>query len=90
MRIGPTPGITQMYNSQKVSAPQKKTPIRTDDLKLSNQAIERNFAYNMAKNAPDIRSGKVDSLKSQVQQGTYNDSVSTEELTQKLIDSFSM
>lgn len=89
MRIGPMQGINQMYNIQqkKVNPPTTSSNI-SDDLKLSNAAIERNFAYNMAKNTPDIRNTKVDGLKSQVEQGTYN--VSAEELTQKLMDSFSM
>ncbi len=88
MRIGPMQGITQMYHTQKTSPPKNKSSNLYDDLKLSSEAIERNFAYNMAKNAPDIRSTKVNELKPQIEQGTYN--ISTEELTQKLMDSFSM
>lgn len=84
MKINQINQISKMYETTSVKKmpSQDKKVKGKDNLKISETAKYFQLAYQAAKDAPDIRTGKVDKIKSQMDSGTYN--VSAQEVAEKI------
>ena len=87
MRINKLDNVFQVYNKNVGSAKIKsnETPKEKDQIKISDKAVEFQFALQKIKDTADIRMEKVEGLKQQVQAGTYN--VDGKEIAEKIIAS---
>ncbi len=89
MKINSLDHIMNVYNNQKrVTGGTKKTEIKKDELLLSNEAKDIQYAYKLVRQAPDIRKEKVQQLKNQIKTGTYN--VNLEEVAEKIVSSIDL
>lgn len=81
--------VFQVYNknasANKVKA--DKTAKDTDQLKISENAVEFQYGLQKLKNVEDIRMDKVETIKAQIQAGTYN--VDGKQIAEKMLDSIS-
>lgn len=73
MRINKIDNAFQVYN-KNVSAKKiktEKTSKEADQIKISEKAIEFQFALQKIKDVEEIRMGKVEAVKNQIKAGTY-------------------
>ena len=86
MRINKTDNVFQIYNKnqgvKKVNT--DKMPKDTDQLKISDEAIDFQYALQKLKNVDDIRMEKVENIKAQIQAGTYE--ISGSKIAEKMIE----
>lgn len=73
MKINNINKLLKIYNNnlnvKKVD--EIKVENNKDKLKLSDKAIEYQYALNKLKEVPDIRKDKVDRIKEEIKTGTY-------------------
>ncbi len=88
MRIESYSQIQSLYQTSKVSKTEKpKTGIvGTDKVSISSIGKDMKTAKDALKASPDVRADLVNSVKSRVQDGTYN--VSAESFADKLLQKF--
>jgi len=73
MRIDAYNQISQVYGVKgKVKTQQVSRSSKTDKLEISSFGKEMQIAKQAVKNAPDVRMERVEQLKSQIQNGTYD------------------
>lgn len=73
MRIDAYNQISQIYGVKgKVKTQQVSHTSQTDTLEISSFGRDMQIAKQAVNNAPDVRSDKVEQLKSRIQNGTYN------------------
>lgn len=79
--------VFQVYNrntgTKKVKS--EKSLKDSDEIKISEKAIEFQFALQKVKDVEEIRSSKVDTIKNQIQAGTYH--VDGKKIAEKMLDS---
>jgi len=87
MRINNVENVFQVYNrntgTKKVKS--EKSLKDSDEIKISEKAIEFQFALQKVKDVEEIRSSKVDTIKNQIQAGTYH--VDGKKIAEKMLDS---
>lgn len=86
MKINNISGILQSYNvsNREVSKNKKSTePLREDKFEISQRAKEIAIARQALKDSPDVRMDKVQTIKEQLEQGTY--SVDPLKIAQKML-----
>ena len=76
--------ISKIYETTSVKkvATQNTKVKGKDELNLSETAKYFQLAFKAAKDAPDIRTEKVEAIKAQMEAGTYN--VSAQEVASKM------
>ena len=84
MKINQISQISKIYEatSVKKAAPQDTKMKERDNLNISETAKYFQLAYQAAKDAPDVRTEKVEKIKAQIDSGTYN--VSAQEVASKI------
>ncbi len=88
MRIDAYNQISQVYGVKgKVKTQQVNRSSQTDKLEISSLGREMQIAKQAVKNAPDVRMDRVEQLKSQMNDGTYN--VDTGNFADMLLQKFS-
>lgn len=87
MRINKVDNIFQVYNknsgTKKVKSGNGSKDI--DQIKISEKAIEFQYALQKIKAVEEIRMDKVENIKNQVQSGTYY--VDGEKIAEKMLES---
>ena len=87
MRIDAYAQVQQMYQTKKV---QKTQPTQSmsfsDRLQISSAGRDMQVAKNAIAQAPDVRNDVVASLKSQINNGTYD--VSGESFAEKVLEKY--
>lgn len=89
MRINKLNNIFQVYNSNsntKKIAGDKKIE-GTDEIRLSEKAMEFQYALKKIREVEDIRTEKVEKIKTQVKSGTYY--VDGKKIAEKMIEDIS-
>ena len=87
MRIHSFDKISQMYKTNASSKAQRTNAYGgSDQVQISQLGKDFQIAKNAVKNSSDIRTDKVDAIKKQMEQGTYQ--VSNKEVADKMIDRF--
>jgi negative regulator of flagellin synthesis FlgM len=87
MRIDALSQVSQLYGAngvKKTNAPVKTSA--TDKVEISSFGRELQIAKQAVKESPDIRQDKVNDLKNQINNGTYN--VSPESFANKILSGF--
>ena len=86
MRINGIQGVNQVYNTNKLKKAYGSTDVSSskDTLALSDFAKELSVAKASVEQAPDVRQGRIDEIKKQMEAGTYN--VTASMLADKMID----
>ncbi|WP_313757463.1 flagellar biosynthesis anti-sigma factor FlgM [Tissierella sp.] len=86
MRINKLDNIFQVYNKnsgiKKVKSDNRGKD--TDELKISEKAIEFQYALQKLKDVEDIRMDKVEDIKNQVQSGAYH--VDGKKIAEKILE----
>lgn len=87
MRINKTDNVFQIYNKNQGVNKVKtdKMPKDTDQLKISDGAIEFQYGLQKLKNVRDVRMEKVDAIKAQIQAGTYE--IDGNKIAEKMVES---
>ncbi len=87
MKINKTENVMGIYMNNMVNKMRdKKASVgKKDGFDFSEKAKDFQFALEKLKNLPDVRADKVESLKKQVQAGTYN--VEGRKIAEKMLDS---
>ncbi|HSH37047.1 flagellar biosynthesis anti-sigma factor FlgM [Schnuerera sp.] len=88
MKINKTDKVLQIYNDMKNNKikPNKNT-FGKDELKVSEKAIDYQFAMNKLKEIPDIRKEKVEKIKREIVSGNYN--VDGQKIAEKMFEGIS-
>ncbi|HEY8361911.1 MAG TPA: flagellar biosynthesis anti-sigma factor FlgM [Tissierellaceae bacterium] len=90
MRINRLDNIFQIYNknsnTNKVNG--DKRIDGKDEIKLSEKAVEFQYALKKVKEVDDIRKDKVDRIKAQVKSGTYY--VDGKKVVEKILEDISL
>ncbi len=73
MRINKVDNILQIYNKNAANkkVKQEKVSKSSDDIKISERAMEFQFALQKIKNVEEVRVDKIENIKKQIQAGTY-------------------
>lgn len=86
MRINKTDNVFQIYNKnqgvKKVNTDRMSKD--TDQLKISDEAIDFQHALQKLKNVEEIRIEKVETIKAQIQAGTYE--ISGSKIAEKMLE----
>lgn len=87
MRIGSFAQVQQLYGTQKKNTVQKqgKTSF-ADQVQISSLGKDIQVAKAAVANSPEVRADLTDSLKSQIQNGTYE--VDSESFADKLLGAY--
>lgn len=84
MRIEAYTQVQKLYQSQKVNKSQKTSAVaQTDQLQISSIGKDFQVAKTAVAESPDVREELVSSIKTKIQNGTYE--VSNESFAEKLI-----
>ncbi len=85
MRINSMSGVNGVYKANKAKKAYAAKPVEgmKDSVSLSSFAKELSVAKNAVDNVPDVRSDKVNAIKEQIKNGTYN--VSAEQIADKIM-----
>lgn len=89
MRINKMDNVFQVYN-KNVGVKKAKTDKmakETDQIKISDKAIEFQFALQKVKNVEEMRMGKVEEVKSQIKAGTYE--INENKIAEKILQDIS-
>jgi negative regulator of flagellin synthesis FlgM len=86
MKIYNVPGVLKAYNQKRIQPTSKTYGVegKKDEMQVSTEAQLMSKILQTAKNAPEIREEKVDTLKNAIKQGNYN--VSAEDVAQKMLN----
>lgn len=86
MRINKINNIFQTYNKNAGAKKVKPEGMSkdSDEIKISEKAIEFQFAMQKIKNVEVTRTDKVDEIKQQIQSGTYE--VDGKKIAEKIIE----
>ncbi|WP_010166255.1 flagellar biosynthesis anti-sigma factor FlgM [Candidatus Epulonipiscium viviparus] len=83
MRIGNIDKITQIYQNQAGQA-KRQVPSPKDEIEISNEAQVLGTAFKAVKESQDVRMDRVNFLKEQIQNGTYD--VSAKDVSEKILN----
>lgn len=87
MRIDAYAQVQQMYQTKNVKKPQTTQNVSfSDRLQISSTGKDLQIAKNAVAQAPDVRRDVVSSLKSQINNGTYD--VSGESFAEKVLEKY--
>jgi len=79
--------VFQVYNKtagvKKVNT--EKTTKETDQVKISEKAIEFQFSLQKIKDVEEIRLGKVEDIRSRIKAGTYE--IDGDKIAEKILES---
>lgn len=87
MRINKVNNILQVYNKNsgnKIVKP-GKTSKTSDDIKISESAMDLQFALQKIKNVEEVRMDKVESIRKQIHSGTYE--IDGKKIADKILES---
>lgn len=86
MKINNINKLLKIYNNNLnvKKANDIKISKNKDELKLSDRAMEYQYALNKLKETPDIRKDKVDRIKKEIKTGTYV--VDREKIVEKMFE----
>lgn len=88
MRIDAYNQISQIYGvNGKMKTSQASRVSKTDKVEISSFGRDLQIAKQAVANSPDVRTDKVEQLKSQIQNGTYN--VDADSFAEMLLQKFS-
>lgn len=88
MRIDAYNQISQIYGvNGKVKTAQVSRTSQTDKVEISSFGRDLQIAKQAVANSPDVRTDKVEQLKSQIKNGTYN--VDADSFADMLLQKFS-
>ena len=88
MRIDAYNQISQIYGvNGKVKTAQVSRTSQTDKVEISSFGRDLQIAKQAVKDSPDVRTDKVEQLKSQIKNGTYN--VDADSFADMLLQKFS-
>ena len=88
MRIDAYNQISQIYGvNGKMKTAQTSRVSKTDKVEISSFGRDLQIAKQAVANSPDVRTDKVDQLKSQIENGTYN--VDADSFADMLLQKFS-
>lgn len=85
MKINRTENVFRAYNKNSSTKKAEKTKGKEDKLNISQEAKEYQFAIGKLKDIPDIRTEKVNSIKTQIKSGTYE--INANKIAEKMIES---
>lgn len=87
MRINKTENVFQVYNKNSGVKKVKldKETKDTDQIKISEKAIDVQYGLQKINGVGDIRMEKVETIKQQIQAGTYH--VDGKKIAEKMLDS---
>ena len=87
MRINSFDKVNQVYKANAASKAQRSSAYGgSDQVQISQLGKDFQIAKNAVKNSSDIRMDKVEAIKKQMEQGTYQ--VSNKEVADKVVDRF--
>ena len=87
MRIDAYNKISQVYQTNAVQKTVKAAGTKAaDQLEISRTAKDYQIAKQAVAGTPDLRTDKINDIKSRMESGTYN--VSMEEVADKLVESY--
>ena len=87
MRINSMNSVSQIYQANQMARCNKtKNTNSADSLEISSKAKDFQTALQAAKASEDVRSKKVEEIKKQMEEGTYQ--VSNKEVADKLVERF--
>lgn len=87
MRINSFDKVSQLYKANSTSKAQKANAYGgSDQVQISQMGKDFQIAKAAVKNSSDIRTDKVNAIKKQMEQGTYQ--VSNKEVADKVVDRF--
>lgn len=84
MKINRSDNVFNVYNQNMNMKKTEKQKSKEDKINISEEAKTYQFAINKLKDIPEIRTDKVNSLKKQIQSGTYK--VDADKIAEKMID----
>ena len=85
MRINKMGNVFKVYNeNQGVKKVKDKNTNDKDQVKLSEQAVEFQYALKKVKEVEEIRTEKVENIKKQIQTGTYK--IDGKKIAEKIIE----
>ncbi len=88
MRIDAYNQISQIYGvNGKMKTSQASRVSKTDKVEISSFGRDLQIAKQAVANSPDVRTDKVEQLKSQIKNGTYN--VDADSFAEMLLQKFS-
>lgn len=87
MRINKTDNVFQIYNKNQGLNKVKvdKVSKDTDHLKISDEAMDFQYALQKLKDVDDIRIEKLETIKAQIQAGTYE--IDSNKIAEKMLES---
>ncbi|MBU5427815.1 flagellar biosynthesis anti-sigma factor FlgM [Tissierella pigra] len=85
MRINKMGNVFKVYNeNHSVKKVKDKNTNDKDQVKLSEQAVEFQYALKKVKEVEEIRTEKVENIKKQIQTGTYK--IDGKKIAEKIIE----
>ena len=88
MRIGGIREVSQLYAAQSTKPKEKVLERKQDALNLSTQAKDYQYANQLLKDMPAIRTEQVEALRARIHSGNYT--VDAKEVAQKMVSQFDM
>ena len=87
MRINSFDKVSQLYKTNSSNKAQKSSAYGgSDQVQISQIGKDFHVAKAAVKNSSDIRTEKVDAIKKQIEQGTYQ--ISNKDVADKVVDRF--
>ena len=87
MRINSISQVSQLYHNNQVARTKGNSSVSPKDaVSISSMGMDYQVAKSAVANTPDIRQDKVDALKQQINDGSYN--VSGESFAEKLLATY--
>lgn len=83
MRIGGIREVSQLYTAQSIPPKTEQINRRQDELEISMVAKDYQYAKDLMKQVPEVRTEKVEQLKESIRSGNY--SVNARELAEKMV-----
>ncbi|OOB80169.1 MAG: flagellar biosynthesis anti-sigma factor FlgM [Epulopiscium sp. Nuni2H_MBin003] len=88
MRIGSIDQVNQIYQTQMSTVKKTSSTQLKDDINISDEALVMGSAYKAVQDTEPVRMDRVEELKQQIQNGTYN--VSAMDVSEKMLTQFNM
>lgn len=88
MRIGNVDQINKIYQSQVNKVKKQPSTQLKDDVQISDEALVMSSAYKSVQDTEPVRMDKVEELKSQINNGTYN--VSARDVSERMLNQLNM
>jgi flagellar biosynthesis anti-sigma factor FlgM len=85
---GEVPKVNEVYKTSKVNMTEKVSKVKSkkDVISISNIGKDYQIALKAVKEAPDIRTGKVDEIKEQYASGNYN--INGQDIADSIVKSY--